>query len=141
MLAVVVAASIVTAGVGSVLMGGSFIGGGMIAATGSSVMWGAMAGAAFVVAGGLLVNALLPVSSSVDSVDASYATSDYGKSNTYSWDPSPNGYQEGGMLGVLYGTHRVTPTSSGGMSRPAATPNISISCTRCAKGDGWESIR
>jgi hypothetical protein len=60
-------------------------------------------------AGGFLVNAILPVSSSVDSVDASYASADYSKSNTYSWDPSPNGDQEGGMLGVLYGTHRVTP--------------------------------
>jgi hypothetical protein len=60
-------------------------------------------------AGGLLINALLPVSSSIDSVDASYATSDYSRSNTYGWDPSPNGDQEGGMLGILYGTHRVTP--------------------------------
>jgi len=61
---------------------------------------------------GLLVNAILPAASA-DSVDSQLASSDYTKSNTYSWEPSSNADQEGSMLPVLYGTHRITPPRMG----------------------------
>jgi predicted phage tail protein len=69
-----------------------------------------MASMGMMIAGGLLVNALLPASvASDDAADYSYASSDYSKSATYGWDPSSNAEQEGGMMPVLYGTHRIIP--------------------------------
>jgi len=103
MLAVVVAAAVITGGGAAGLIPGYFAAGSMSA---TLLATGVM------VAGGLLVNAVLPAAS-VDSVDSQLASSDYTKSNTYSWEPSSNADQEGTMLPVLYGTHRVTPPRMG----------------------------
>ncbi len=141
MIAVMIVATVVTAGVGSVLMGGTFFGTGMVAATGSAALFGALAGAGVMVAGGLLVNAILPTSSA-DSADASFSTSDYSTSNTYSWDPSSNADQEGGMLPVLYGTHRITPPIIGRyVSTSGDSQYLNILYALCEGGEtGIDSI-
>ncbi len=62
------------------------------------------------VAGSLLINALLPPSTpDIEGFD----TGDYSNSPTYSWEPMSNLYQENIALPVLYGTHRVTPPCIG----------------------------
>lgn len=62
------------------------------------------------VAGSLLINALLPPS--IPDIEG-FDTGDYSNSPTYSWEPMSNLYQENIALPVLYGTHRVTPPCIG----------------------------
>lgn len=111
MLAVMVAATVVTMGVGSVLSSGAFFGAKMVTtgwSLGTTILAG-LAGAATMAVGGLLVNAMFPASVTADND----LFADYNSSQTYGWDPGSNNEQEGGVVGVLYGTHRVIPSIIG----------------------------
>lgn len=92
-------------------------------------------------AGGLLINALIPPVTS-DSADLSAASADYNSSNTYGWDPSSNACQEGTMLPVLYGTHRVTPpVGTRYISTDGVSQYLNILYTVCEGGkSGIDSI-
>lgn len=89
---------------------GAFAGGlafesGAIASYGmvTGVYYGAMIGT--VIAGGMLVNAILPQSTpSLNGYNNSIATS-----NTYGWDSATNSSTQGTVIPITFGTHKVTP--------------------------------
>jgi hypothetical protein len=61
--------------------------------------------AAVMIAGSLLVNALLPMSTP----DMNGAAGDFSQSATYGWQAAGNSNREGVVFPVLYGTCRITP--------------------------------
>lgn len=107
MLAVVVIAAAATWYIGGA--GGWAMSAGFTA--GQAFVIGAAAGAVIAMGGSLLVNALIPLSSTPDLSFSSYG--DITKSATYGWEPGKNAITQGGPSPVLYGTRRVTPTRIG----------------------------
>ena len=65
---------------------------------------GTAAGAAVMMAGSMLVNAVLPMGVAQSSMENSLS-----QSSTYSWDLQGNKFQESTILPELYGTHRIKP--------------------------------
>lgn len=78
--------------------------GGVVGATYGSI-WGAVAAGGVALAGGLLVNAILPVATATNSLNSS----DFSSSTTYSWDESYNKFTQGLPVPKVYGTHKITP--------------------------------
>ena len=86
-----------------VAVASAYTGGAVGAAYGS--IWGAVAAAGVSIAGGLLVNAILPVSTPTSSFNAS----DFSNSTTYSWDDSYNKFTQSLPVPKVFGTHKITP--------------------------------
>lgn len=78
--------------------------GGVVGAT-YGQLWGAVAAGGVALAGGLLVNAVLPVSTATNSLNSS----DFSSSTTYSWDDSYNKFTQGIPVPKVFGTHKITP--------------------------------
>lgn len=77
--------------------------GGVVGATYGSI-WGAVAAGGVALAGGLLVNAILPVATAT----SSFNSSDFSSSTTYSWDESYNKFTQGTPIPKVFGTHKIT---------------------------------
>jgi predicted phage tail protein len=86
-----------------VAVASAYTGGAVGAAYGS--IWGAVAAAGVSIAGGLLVNAILPVATPTSSLNAS----DFSSSTTYSWDDSYNKFTQSLPVPKVFGTHKITP--------------------------------
>lgn len=86
-----------------VAVASAYTGGAVGAAYGS--IWGAVAAAGVSIAGGLLVNAILPVATATNSLNSS----DFSSSTTYSWDESYNKFTQGLPVPKVFGTHKITP--------------------------------
>jgi len=120
MIALMVAVSVVSAGVGGmILAGGELAAGGLAAGFTSGMalgiggvaslsigaaLGGIAAGMLVGYLGSQLINALLPV----QTPDMA-GVSDFSESPTYSWQASQNSNREGVVFPVLYGTHRILP--------------------------------
>lgn len=76
---------------------------GLVGATGALTATGMVFSAAIMIAGGMLVNAVLPPA------QPDTSNTDITRSPTYSWDASTNPYTEGGPICALYGTFRIVP--------------------------------
>lgn len=90
-----------------VLGAGVFAEGGALAGYGLGMSAGfgaSMMTAGIIVAGGMLVNALLPNATNSLSFDNNLSTS-----STYSWDNGYNKSQQGTPIPKVFGTHKVTP--------------------------------
>lgn len=79
--------------------------GGVVGAAYNSTIWGAVAAGGVALAGGLLVNAILPVATATNSLNSS----DFSSSTTYSWDESYNKFTQGLPVPKVFGTHKITP--------------------------------
>ena len=86
-----------------VAVASAYTGGAVGAAYGS--IFGAVAAGGVAIAGGLLVNAILPVATATNSLNSS----DFSSSTTYSWDESYNKFTQGIPVPKVFGTHKITP--------------------------------
>lgn len=99
-LVAVIALSVVTAGWGAAAAGA-------IGFTGTALtIAGAVIQAGIMVAGALLINAVVGVGSQSNSLSANDTLS---TSTTYSWDESYNKFQQGLSIPKVFGTHKITP--------------------------------
>ena len=67
-------------------------------------LWGAAAAAGVALAGSMIINAVLPMNSALESTEGALQSSP-----TYSWDVHGNRFQESIPAPELYGTHRIKP--------------------------------
>ena len=104
MIALVVAAPYVAGAVVGATAG--LVGAGVYGGLSGAIIYGAIQ-AGVLVAGGMLINSLLP-QNTPDFNNPSFGQ-DFTNSSTYSWGIAPNSIQEGVSLPVIYGTARITP--------------------------------
>lgn len=103
------AAGWVGGGVAGMMAGEGFSTGafwGLSTYSGANWAMGLAASGGIMLAGNLLMNAVLPI-------QTARATNYNGQSATYSWDVAANPVLEGAALPILFGTHRITPPRIG----------------------------